>query len=237
MDALITARYAEVAVDGTLPSGDSPTLTYLVPSDCPGATQPGALVWVPLRKKAALGVVMALHDEEPAFEVKPIYGVAPGDRLVQDQLEFGRWLSHETAASLFGCLSLMLPPGVSHSVTPWFEIKNRAPGKTKMQERVLALLRVNGAMSLDQLQKELESPLTSVLPDLERAGQVSRRYQSEARTTRQRMERWWIAAPAADPAKLTGRQRDLFDVVVGAGAAGIRAGEAADRTGVSAPVA
>jgi primosomal protein N' (replication factor Y) len=51
------------------------------------------------------------------------------------------------------------------------------------------------------------------------------------------MERWWIAAPAADPAKLTGRQRDLFDVVVGAGAAGIRAGEAADRTGVSAPVA
>jgi primosomal protein N' (replication factor Y) len=237
MDALITARYAEVAVDGTLPSGDSPTLTYLVPSDCPGATQPGALVWVPLRKKAALGVVMALHDEEPAFEVKPIYDVAPGDRLVQDQLEFGRWLSHETAASLFGCLSLMLPPGVSHSVTPWFEIKNRAPGKTKMQERVLALLRVNGAMSLDQLQKELESPLTSVLPDLERAGQVSRRYQSEARTTRQRMERWWIAAPAADPAKLTGRQRDLFDVVVGAGAAGIRAGEAADRTGVSAPVA
>ena len=237
MDTQMPGRFAEVAVDGTLPGGDSPTLTYLVSPGCDGAVRPGSLVWVPLRKKVALGIVMALHDEAPAFEVKPIYDVAPGDRLEADQLEFGRWLSHESASSLFGCLSLMLPPGVSHSVTPWFELRGRAPGKTRMQERVLELLRLNGTMSLDQLQKELESSLTSVLPDLEQAGQISRRYQSEARTTRSRTERWWIADPNAETGRLTGRQRDLFAVVAEAGADGIRASEATDRTGVSAMVA
>ena len=234
MDAHLGQRYAEVAVDGTMPGGDSPTLTYLVPSDCGPAVQRGALVWVPLRKKAALGVVIDVHDRTPDFDVRPIYDVAPGDGLSDDQIEFGLWLQRETGSSLFGCLSMMLPPGVTHSVTPWFELKSRAPGKTKMQERVLGLLGRNGAMSLDQLQQVMGSSLSTVLADLERTGQVSRRYQSESRIARQRTERWWIAANSADSAGMTGRQRELYDLVAKAGPGGIRANEAVDRTGVSA---
>ena len=186
-------------------------MTYLVPSDCGPAVQRGALVGVPLRKKAALGVVIDVHDRTPDFDVRPINHVAPGDGLSDDQIEFGLWLQRETGSSLFGCLSMMLPPGVTHSVTPWFERGSRAPGKTKMQERVLGLLGRNGAMSLDQLQQAMGSSLSTVLADLERTGQVSRRYQSESRIARQRTERWWIAANSADLAGMTGRQRELYD--------------------------
>ena len=153
------------AVDGTLPGGDSPTLTYLVPPDCGPGLQRGSLVWVPLRKKAALGwssMCMTARRIRCAADLR----VAPGDGLSDDQIEFGLWLQRETGSSLFGCLSMMLPPGVTHSVTPWFELKSRAPGKTKMQERVLGSLGRNGAMSLDQLQQAMGSPLSTVLADL-----------------------------------------------------------------------
>jgi primosomal protein N' (replication factor Y) (superfamily II helicase) len=237
MDDLLYGCFADVAVDGTLPGGDSPTLTYLVPPEYEKSVGRGSLVWVPLRKKAALGIVIEVHNRTPEFDVKPIYDVVPGDELDGRKIDFGLWLQHETDSSLFGCLSLMLPPGVTHSVTPWFELKGPPAGQTKMQDHVLGLLRVNGAMSLDQLQQAVGSTLTTVLPDLERAGQIKRRYQSETHTTRQRTERWWIATPGATAGSLTARQRDLYSLVAKAGANGIRANEAMDRSGVSAQVA
>ena len=85
----------------------------------------------------------------------------------------GSGCNGKLAASLFGCLSLMLPPGVSHSVTPWFELKSRAPGKTRMQEQVLGLLGVNGSMSARSTAAG-DGLVTRppCLPDLERAGQI-----------------------------------------------------------------
>ena len=112
MDALISPRFAEIAVDGTLPGGDSATLTYLVPPERAASLTRGALVWVPLRRRATLGVVVDLHDNQPDFEVRQISEVVPAGGLTLDQLELGCWLQRETASSLFGCLSLMLPPGV-----------------------------------------------------------------------------------------------------------------------------
>jgi primosomal protein N' (replication factor Y) len=181
-------------------------------------------------------VIVDVHGREPDFDVRPIYDIAPGDSLSPGQIELGMWLQRETASSLFGCLSLMLPPGVTHSVTPWFEIRSRAPGKTKMQEKVLGLLGRNGSMSLDQLQQAMGSTLSTVLDDLERTGQIARSYRSERRAARQRTERWWNAANGVDQAGLTGRQRELYEVIAKAGARGIRANEAIDLTGVSAAV-
>jgi primosomal protein N' (replication factor Y) (superfamily II helicase) len=230
-------RFAEIAVEGTNPGGELPTLTYSVPDRFARAAVPGALVWAPLRRKAALGVIVDLHGTQPEFDVKEIFDVAPGDGLTQEQIEFALWLQHETASSLFGCLELMLPPGVVHSATPWFELASRGNGQTRTQGRVLDLLRVNGAMSIDQLQQAVGSTLSTVLPDLERAGLVTRRYQSDAHTTRQRTVRWWTAAANVETGSLTPRQRELFDVIAAAGPDGIRANEAIDRSGASQVVA
>ena len=123
------------------------------------------MVWVPLRKKAVLGVVIEVHGRAPEFDVRPILDLsARADGLEHNQIEFGLWLQRETGATLFGCLALMLPPGVSHSVTPWFELKSRAPGATRTQEQGAGLLKGNGAMSLDQLQQAVGSSLRTVSP-------------------------------------------------------------------------
>jgi primosomal protein N' (replication factor Y) len=226
--------FAEVAVDGMQPGSVSPTLTYCVPDLMVADLSPGCLVWVPLRKNAALGVVIGCHQIEPDFVARPIFEVLPASfALNGHQLAFGRWLQRETASSLFACLKLWMPPGVEHTLTPWFELRNRPDQLTRQQSQVVDLLAVNGSMSLDQLQAAIGSSLASNIPELEQRGAISRRYQSEVQVHRPRTERWWIARDCSSPVKLTVRQREVLDVIADAGVHGVRAGEVIDRTGAS----
>lgn len=105
-----------------------------------------------------------------------------------------------------------------------------------MQEQVIEHLRRNGTSSLAQLQEAVGSTLSSVLPDLERAGAISRQYSSSVRTVQPRTETWWRAADGATGVRLTPRQQDVLTVVRAAGEGGIRAMEARDRSGASAAV-
>ena len=73
----------------------------------------GQVVWVPLRGKPALGVIVRLHDDAPAFAVKPLLARRPTDASLGDQLDTARWLARQSASSLYDALSLFLPPGAS----------------------------------------------------------------------------------------------------------------------------
>ena len=223
----------DVAVEGVLPGPDSLTLTYAADRDL----EIGTLVWVPLRRSVALGVVLASHQIEPEFQVKPLLDVVDGFTMRPDQIDLACWLQRECASDLFSCLALMLPPGVKLSVTPWFEAKGTRSGSTKMQEQVIEHLRLNGTASLEQLQGAIGSSLTTVLKDLERTGAVSRRYTSNVRTVQPRTESWWSATSGTSTPKLTARQSELHRLILAAGSDGMRANEALDRTGVSGSVA
>ena len=229
-------QFLEVAVDGVLPSGTTLTLTYRKPEGS-GGLSPGTLVWVPLRRSIALGVVFSLRDREPDYAVKEIVeSVDEARRLTEDQLDFAIWLQRETASSLFACAGLMLPPGVVHSVTPWFERASRGEPRTAMQGKVLELLGTRGKMSLEQLQGAVGSTLTTVLPDLERMGLVSRSHLAESHSVRQRTVRWWTAT--GEPGGKLGAKADtLLSIVRAAGESGMSAAEAldlADATAASA---
>ena len=226
------SSFIEVAVDGVLPSTTTLTLTYGQRDEGDGAT-PGRLVWVPLRRSVALGVVFSIHDREPEYSVRPVVELVDDSWMLSgEQLDFAIWLQRETASSLFACAGLMLPPGVVHSVTPWFERIGRAEPRTAMQGKVTELLRARGKMSLEQLQTAVGSSLSTVLPDLERMGLVSRTYLAESRSIRQRTERWWTAT--GEPAAKLGAKADtLFSIVRSAGDAGMSAAEALDLAGVT----
>ncbi len=233
MSDLPHQHFVEVAVEGVLPGPDSLTLTYATEREL----EIGTLVWVPLRRSVALGVVLASHQIEPEFNVKPLLDVVDGFSMRPEQIDLARWLQRECASDLFSCLALMLPPGVKLSVTPWFEARGGQTGSTKMQEQVLEHLRLNGTASLEQLQTAIGSTLSTVLKDLERTGAVTRRYTSNVRTVQSRTESWWRVNSGTSTPKLTARQSELHRLVLAAGPDGMRANEARDRTGVSASVA
>ncbi len=102
----MAARYAEVAVDASLPPDR--TLTYAIP---PGiSVAPGHVVWAPLQSRRVSGVVFALSDHTEVGGVRPLGGLQdPSFALAPAQLELARWLSRETLCSLYEAAALMLP--------------------------------------------------------------------------------------------------------------------------------
>src|SRR3712207_350058 len=104
-------RHAEVALQlGS--RGGAGSLTYRVPDDLP--VRPGDLVLVPLLKRLLPGVVVAVAGATPDFPTRPVE-----DRLSEDaflgplQLTLARWIAAHYRASLFDCLALFLPPGLT----------------------------------------------------------------------------------------------------------------------------
>ena len=103
-DSESTATIAEIAVAGARSSGDG-LLTYAVPAQARDLVAVGQVVWVPLRGKPALGVITRLHDEAPAFAVKPLLApVDPPTLVSADQLDTARWLARQSASSLYDAL-------------------------------------------------------------------------------------------------------------------------------------
>src|SRR5918995_345659 len=137
------ATIADIAVAGTRASGDG-LLSYAVPARMHDAIEVGQVVWVPLRGKPALGVIVRLHEDVPAFAVKPLLAtVDPPTRVSVDQLDTARWLARQSASSLYDALSLFLPPGTSHRAQPYLQLTESAVELsqfTPAQGRLLKLL-------------------------------------------------------------------------------------------------
>src|SRR5215218_1931894 len=116
------ATIADIAVAGTRSSGDG-LLSYAIPAHVRDSVEVGQVVWVPLRGKPALGVIVRLHEDAPAFAVKPLLAtVDPLTRVSLDQLDTARWLARQSASSLYDALSLFLPPGASHRAQPYLRL-------------------------------------------------------------------------------------------------------------------
>ena len=77
---------ADVAVDGPRQEGEG-GLSYEVPERWRDRIAVGQLVWVPLRRKLVLGLVLRLHGEVPPFDLKPLHApVEPAYRLEPDRM-------------------------------------------------------------------------------------------------------------------------------------------------------
>src|SRR5688500_11729561 len=168
----------------------------------------GQVVWVPLRGKPALGVIAHLHNEAPAFALKPLLApVDPPTLVSADQLDTARWLARQSASGLYDALSLFLPPGASHRARPYLRLTDAIIDLnqfTPAQRRLLALLAERGETSLEAARSALGSSLTSVVPALEAAGAVATVYLVSDRLPMPRKERWIRLLDDPDPAALSG---------------------------------
>ncbi|MDQ3780142.1 MAG: primosomal protein N' [Chloroflexota bacterium] len=186
-------RLADVAVDGSRP-GSQGVLTYTIPDTGQGRISVGQMVWVPLRRKLALGLVLRLHDESPLAELKPIHApVEPAFRLNRDRLATVRWLARVTACSLFAAAAPFLPPGVSHRAVEHLhllQMPSDLSALTPVQRRLLRYLAEREEASLDSARTAVGARLTSVIPKLEAEGVIERVVRVVDHTPRARTERY-----------------------------------------------
>lgn len=182
--------FAEVAVNSWVGSEPLLTLTYAVPVTLQPGIARGQLVWIPLRRRLVLGVVVDLHTRSPGFETREVHAlVEPQFRLSATHLELAAWIAGHYRCALFEACSPMLPPGATRrSVVHLAATAMPRPAQlTPLARELLRLLDEEGTTSLAMLRTRLGSSLTTVAARLERQGLVERvaRIVHEAPRTRE----------------------------------------------------
>ncbi len=170
------APYVEVAPDARL-SDRRATLTYRVPVAM-DEVEVGQLIWVPLRRKLVLGVVVERHGRVPdsAYEIKDLHApVEPSFCLTPIQWQLAVWMAEETICTLYEAASVMLPPGVGSRAVEYLSLKTDPPpdareALTPAQRRLVDFLAKEGEVTLERAQRSQRSSLVSIIPALEEAG-------------------------------------------------------------------
>jgi len=176
-----TSLYACVSVDAIMPEYWS-EWTYAIPPQMQGAVAAGQLVWVPLRNKLALGVVVALSDTKPDAEIKPIHAcVEPTFRLSATLLNLAVWMSERYCCSVYDATRPMLPPGVDRRTVEVYSLTaaghdTSLTALTKKQRAVVERLIPcddDAGLTLEELRAALGGSLTGVLAALVDKGFVT----------------------------------------------------------------
>lgn len=172
----VRSRLIEVAVSVAPNTGGHGVFTYAVPADWDELV-PGQLVWVPIRGRVELGLVLGPYQEIPTFAVKALYApVSPPHILPPDRLDMARWIAQETASPVYAAAALFLPPGISHRKTEVLlpTTKDEADLETPLtalQRKVVALVRDRGEITVEAARRELNQKLT-IIPKLAELGMI-----------------------------------------------------------------
>lgn len=192
--------YAEVAIQGSYHGDRLATLTYAIAPTLRGRIDTGQLIWVPLRQKLVLGVIVGTHDREPGFSARPIHApVEPEFRLGAAQLTLAAWMAARYCCTFFEAALPMLPPGASRRSVVHLVATGAPPplaGLSPKARRLLTLLEERGETSLNDVQEALGSSLATVVQRLELLGLIERVARVVHAIPQARDERWVRLLPA-----------------------------------------
>ncbi|HET9660905.1 MAG TPA: primosomal protein N' [Thermomicrobiales bacterium] len=194
--------FADIAAPSVAATGDG-VFTYAVPGELLGRLEPGQLVRVPLRRQLETGVVVRVHDETPAFDLRPVHSVVePPFVLPAWAMEVAEWMAATTRCTFYDAVAPFLPPGELHAAEPWIR---RVEGRThesddltRSQRILLDLLSTESELSLASARARTGSQLTSVVPALEAMGLLERFNRPVDRIPSERTERF-VRVHSVDP--------------------------------------
>lgn len=150
--------YAEIGVNAPV----NQTFHYHVPPELADALMPGHMVQVGFGTAVQHGIVMALTDDSPIEETKPVVAILDPQPVVTPvQIEVARWMAERYLAPVGLCLWLMLPPGITGGRDIRVTLLNEnALSPDDTEQRVIAVLRKRGVMTGRRL--ELAKPLQGI---------------------------------------------------------------------------
>ena len=140
--------FAEVAVDA--PIGSRRTFTYAIPSKLNVAV--GQMVQVPFGTRMCDGIVFQITDSPKFSPARPIeLSDSFGPLLSKTQLDLAYWISDYYLSSLFGSVSLMLPPYLRNRTRSFISLSSSEidlSGLDIVNECILKLVRSRRKLSL-----------------------------------------------------------------------------------------
>ena len=215
----VHAPYVDVAPDAWFADRRT-TLTYRVPGHLADIVEVGQLIWVPIRTRLALGVVVERHGRAPqGVEPRDMHApVEPTFCLTPLQWQLAAWIAEETLSSLFESASVMFPPGVSSRAVEHLALRElpdaeRRASLTTAQRRLVELLEREPDVTLERAQRALGSSLVSVARALEAQGvlqRVARVRHRPAQRDRRPLHVRLVAGSTPPPARAA-RQLEAFE--------------------------
>lgn len=127
------------------PSPVRQLFTYKVAPDLQDAVAPGKRVWVPLRGRMAIGMVIQIHTINPDFECKAIARVLDADPVLDEHMIWlVRWMHHYYFCSVGEATQAALPAGYNFISVSYLQptTKTGFPKNTK------------GALIVDEIRKK-----------------------------------------------------------------------------------
>jgi primosomal protein N' (replication factor Y) len=188
-------RFVDVAVSRILPGGKQGIYGYAVPPVLDHAIERGLLVIVPIQKRFVPGIILAIADEAPAFETRPIHSI-PEPRIVMeaDRLETAEWLARESASSVYSAAALFLPPGLHTRMIDVYRLVEGSAVEvmdlTPAQRKVIQLLQQQRSMTIDQLRNATGQSLTTVMDKLQQLELVQQEIRVDQHVPGPRLERF-----------------------------------------------
>ncbi|MBE9471529.1 MAG: hypothetical protein IMY75_05435, partial [Chloroflexi bacterium] len=216
--------FADVVVFSTVktpaPGAAAPTFTYHLPHELQGRLVAGSLVVVPFGPRRLYGVVVALSDESPVPETRPVESlVDPEPVLTPAQIALARWMSRECLAPLHECLELILPPGVVGYADVLITLNPEAPAdaaNTDAQAALLALLRRRGPLRGTQVNTALHGvKWRAATEQLARRGVITRQSFLAPPRARPRQVRTARLMPTTDvDTPLSGLRSEVYPAII-----------------------
>lgn len=151
--------YAEIIVPLPLYG----TYTYSIPTEYEDIIQIGSRVVVQFgKKKYYTGIVSLIHNDSPAYDVKPIQSVMdPAPIIKYPQLKLWNWISDYYLCSIGEVYKAALPTGLKPESETFVTLNEdfESPDGVKLSDReamVVMLLEEKKKLSISQIENELK---------------------------------------------------------------------------------
>lgn len=151
--------YTEIAINTFV----NQTFHYHVPPEMDDKVQIGHMVQVSFGTAMQHGIILALHEQSPVEQTKPILAILdPQPVVTPAQIEVARWMSERYLAPLGPCLWLFLPPGLTGARDLRVTLLNEnAVSPEDSEQRVIAWLLKRGGTTTGR-RLELAKPLQGI---------------------------------------------------------------------------
>ncbi|TVQ66067.1 MAG: primosomal protein N' [Balneolaceae bacterium] len=194
-------------VDIAFPAAVRSLFTYHTAKDL--SLEPGMRVWVPLRKEFAIGMIVRVHLQKPAFETRPVELVLDQEPVMSEQLlRLADWVHRFYYCSLGEAIQAALPAGLNFSSEKILKVKaGFKEGITDRQSAILKELEKSFYTLQDAKKRWRESPEKEELARMLKKGWITV-WESPRRKMETRKIKHWSFAEGIDPPALIESQEE-----------------------------
>ena len=133
-------------VDVALPAAVRKQFTYHIPEEFERSVQAGQRVWIPFRNYYAIGVIVAVHQNKPSFNTKPVRKILDEEPILsQELLDLSQWISKFYYASWGETIQAALPAGLNFVSRKYLNISDDLDEESLSEEEqeIISDLREN----------------------------------------------------------------------------------------------